>query len=264
MILFLIIGLLEQTINIYEIISIIYTHIWEAIMPIIAYPREESKRLQLLKTAVNYEKQSIAAGEEAGLLPDTIAQLEGFLADYAASQEEQKLLAVRYSRQVRRRQRRSKRLERFTADFVAGLRRRVVRLEEDLAVFIQYGLGENGRLSPRPTRYDGWLETAGHLLRGEETAVAAGGLPMSNPSAAELQAVLDGVMVETTAVVAADRAHDEAQEAVAALRGQADQWVRDIVLQLRYTQRHHTPASRRRVMRRYGVLFTGEEESNNE
>ena len=81
--------------------------------------------------------------------------------------------------------------------------------------------GENGRLS-RPTRYNGWLETA-----------------------AELQAVLDEVLMETTAVVA------------------ADQWTRDIVLQLRYSQRHHSPASRRRVMRRYGVSFAyreGEEE----
>ena len=233
-------------------------------MPMIVYPQEERERLQLLQTAVNYEKQSIAAGEEAGLLPDTIPQLTAFLTAYAASQEERKLLAVRYSRQARRRQRGIKRLKRFVGDFVSGLRRRVIRLEEDRAVFIQYGLGENGRLSPRPTRYDGWLETAAHLLRGEETAVAAGTPPMSNPSAAELQAVLDEVLVETTAVVAADRAHDEAQEAVAALRGQADQWVRDIVLQLRYTQRHHPPASRRRIMRRYGVLFSGQEEANNE
>ena len=232
-------------------------------MPIITYPREESKRLQLLQTAVNYEKQSIAAGEEAGLLPDTIAQLTAFLAAYASSQDERKLLAVRYSKQTGRRQRGAKRLALFVEDFVSGLRRRVVRLEEDRAMFIQYGLGENGRLSPRPTRYDGWLETAAHLLRGEKTAVAAGSPPMSNPSAAELQAVLDEVLVEKTAVVAADRAYDTAQETVAALRGQADQWVRDIVLQLRYTQRHHPPASRRRVMRRYGVLFSGKEEMNN-
>lgn len=223
-------------------------------MPTIQYPQDEKKRLQMLKTAVSYEQFSLAAGEEAGLLPDTLPQLQAFLTAYAARQEERTLMAARYHQQTARRRQEIARLKRFVEDFVAGLRRRVVRMGEETAVFIQYGLRENGRLS-RPTRYDGWLETAAHLLRGEVSAVAAGSPPMSNPSAAELAQVLDEVMVATTAVVAADRAYDAAQEAVAALRGQADQWARDIVLQLRYTQRHHSPASRRRVMRRYGVPF---------
>ena len=54
----------------------------------------------------------------------------------------------------------------------------------------------------------------------------------------------------------ADRAYDEAQEAVAALRGQADELIAEVMDELRFNLRRKDAPSQRRVMRTYGANFS--------
>jgi len=54
---------------------------------------------------------------------------------------------------------------------------------------------------------------------------------------------------------AADRSFDQAQEALADLRTQADQMIADVMAELRFTLRSKDAASQRRIMRTYGATF---------
>ncbi len=92
-------------------------------------------------------------------------------------------------------------------------------------------------------------------MQGDAEAVAAGYPPMANPSAAELQAVLETARSEVGDVAVADRAYDQAQAAVAALRAEADDWVAEVMGQLRLHLRRQEPPSQRRIMRTYGARF---------
>lgn len=84
----------------------------------------------------------------------------------------------------------------------------------------------------------------------------AGCPAMVNPSAAELQAVVDRAQVESGEVSVADRAYDDAQKAGAALRGPVDALIAEVMDQLRYTLLKFEPSNQRRIMRSYGAIFT--------
>jgi hypothetical protein len=78
---------------------------------------------------------------------------------------------------------------------------------------------------------------------------------MGNPSAAELEAVLEAAHSESDDVAIADREYDEAQERVAALRPRADELIAEVMAELRFTLRKKDAPSQRRTMRRYGARF---------
>ena len=108
---------------------------------------------------------------------------------------------------------------------------------------------------PNPTTQEEWLALAAQVVQGDADAVAAGHPAMVNPSAARLQAVLAATMTEAEDVAMADRAYDEAQEAVAALRPRADELIEDVMAELRFNLRKKDPPSQRRIMRTYGARF---------
>jgi len=86
-------------------------------------------------------------------------------------------------------------------------------------------------------------------------AVAAGYPPMCNPSAAELTAILHTTQTAIDRVTTAERAYDQAQEALAAQRAQADQLIAEIMTELRFALRRHDAPSQRRILRTYGATF---------
>ncbi len=223
-------------------------------MPKITYPIDDNGRITALQRTLTHGQASAAAGD-AHLSDDTLARLEAFLTVYEAQGHALMVAEQAYRRSTRQRREAMAALSRFTRDFGTVLRRRVLRMGESVSVFAYYGLPEHGRFTP-PTRYDQWVTAAQKFVQGDALAAAAGHPPMCNPSAAELEAVQVDAEGLGTAVDQADRAFDEAQEALAVQRAEADLWLRDIVAELRYTLRRHDPPSRRRIMRRYGVSFT--------
>ena len=84
---------------------------------------------------------------------------------------------------------------------------------------------------------------------------AAGYTPVQMPAAADLQTALTETQNQLTAVAAADRAYDDAQSALADLRPQADELIRDVMDELRFVLRKRDAASQRRIMRTYGAQF---------
>jgi len=75
------------------------------------------------------------------------------------------------------------------------------------------------------------------LVVGDAQAVAAGYPAMVNPSAADLNALVQAAQTEKDDVAIADREYDQAQEALAVLRVQADDFIGEVMAQLRYVLR---------------------------
>jgi len=94
------------------------------------------------------------------------------------------------------------------------------------------------------------------LIAGDAQAVAAGFAPIAEPSALELQAALDDAQAEAGEAVAADRAYDQAQAALAALRPRANELIketRDVIL---FATRRLDAPSQRRILRSFGAQYT--------
>ena len=142
----------------------------------------------------------------------------------------------------------------YLRDFWEVLRRRARRLDQPAEVLTYYGLTLDG-LAPQPTNQEAWLAVAAQVVEGDRLAVEAGYPPMVNPSAAEVAQVLEAARREADDVARADRAYDQAQEAVARLRIRADELIQEVMAELRFALRRRDPASRRRIMRTYGARF---------
>ena len=146
-------------------------------------------------------------------------------------------------------------VETHTRDLWDGIRRRVNCMVLPAEVLTFYKLSLDGTID-YPTTESLWLTMGDDVVKGDADAVAAGYLPMVNPSVAELQAMLVIAKAKVAEVVVADRAYDQAQEQLAAMRGSADALIQEIMDQLRYQLRKKEEPNQRRVMRTYGAAFS--------
>ena len=140
-------------------------------------------------------------------------------------------------------------------DFWEVGKRMVFRKKLSTALLAYYGLGQDGSV-PKSASDTSWLDFAAQIVKGEADALAAGYPAMINPSAAEVAALLALAQTEAKQVGGSDRAYDQAQEAVAALRTEADALIQEVMEQLRFNLRKKDESSQRRIMRSYGAKFT--------
>jgi len=219
-------------------------------------PRNDRARVAFLRQAIASAQIDIDAGQ-AYVSQDLIDQAGGAAQALSAAQLAATSCLSQRIREVEQRNEALQRLAYYVRDFWEVARRRLRRLEQPDAVLTFYGLTLDGAI-PNPSRADDWLLIAAHVVQGEAEAVAAGWPPMGNPSAAELTAVLEAAQTAVDRVTTADRAYDQAQEALAARRAHADQLIAEIMTELRFALRRHDAASQRRILRRYGATFTGD------
>lgn len=223
-------------------------------MPVLSTPRNDLERVAFLQRSVKTGLSDVAAGHNYLSQPtldevDALAQtFDAALSQISAEQSDR-------SREIRQRNEAVDLLSTYVRDFWEVARRRAHRLNQPAEVLTFYGLPLDG-VSPTLTRPDEWLAMAANVVRGDGEAVTAGYPAMSNPSADEITAVLDTARLEAEEANTADRTYDEAQEALADLRVQADQAIEDILAELRFTLRRKDNASQRRVMRSYGASYT--------
>jgi len=222
-------------------------------MPYYEVPASDIYRLAFLQRAHATGLQDVADG--AGLVnQETLDAIAAFLPGFQAAMG---AVSARLGARAKETQERLEAVERvklYTRDLWEVVKRRVRRLDQPAAVLSFYRLPLDGTV-PNPTTQEDWLALAAQVVGGDAEAVAAGYPAMANPSAAELQAVLDAALSEAADVAAADRAYDQAQAAVAALRPQADELLEEVMADLRYRLRKEDAPSQRRVMRTYGARF---------
>ncbi len=228
-------------------------------MPYIQQPRSDAERLNWLRRMADTGGQDTLAGR--AYLPQPllteIAALAAAIGGAITAADE--TLAGRI-KETAERQTALARLQTYVRDYWQGLTRRTAREGHDVRVLRLHGLAAEGQL-PNSNRAEDWLLWAERIVAGDAAAVSDGFPPMCNPTAAEVQAVLDEARVEAADVAQADRSYDEAQAAQAELRTQADDLIDQAIGYLQLALRKLDAPSQRRVMRTYGVVFhtyTGE------
>lgn len=223
-------------------------------MPLYTAPENDVARAAFLQRAATTGQADITAGNSY-LSQATIDAAAALGASLSSAMQAVASDQSSRSREVRQRNEAVAALATYVRDFWEVARRRAHRLGQPAEVLTFYGLPLDG-VSPNPTRHDEWLATAANIINGDAEAVAAGYPAMSNPSALELTAVLTTAQTEVGEADAADRSFDQAQEALADLRVQADQMLADVMAELRFTLRRKDAASQRRIMRTYGATFS--------
>jgi hypothetical protein len=223
------------------------------IMPYYVPPTSDLNRLRFLQRTVTSATADILAGDQY-LSSDTVAKVTALAAEFEVA-----LNAISSTQRTRSNEalERTEALTELSAavrDLWAVLRRRVRRLKQPVNVLLFYGLPIDGN-TPNPTVLDDWIPLGQSTINGDAEAVAAGFPPMSNPSAAELQLLLDSATAEAGEADASDRVYDKAQATVSDLRVGVDKMINDIMAELRFRLRDEDNASQRRIMRTYGTTF---------
>ena len=185
-------------------------------MAVYATPQGDAARLYCLKCTANVGVQDVMAGN---LYVDK-ATLEA-VADFAPRFETAYLAVnARLGERIKHTQGKAEALDELQTgvrDFWEVGKRMVFRKKLSTALLAYYGLGQDGSV-PKSASDTSWLDFAAQIVKGEADALAAGYPAMINPSAAEVAALLALAQTEAKQVGGSDRAYDQAQEAVAALR----------------------------------------------
>lgn len=225
-------------------------------------PRNDNARLAFLEKSAAQAAQDEASGRFY-LNPVTITAVQSFIPNFRAAQltrqmrEAEKKLAVQNAAAA------VAKLQLHMRDMWSNILRRVRREELAPAVMAYYELPAFGRF-PRYNSRGEWLAAADRMVQGDAAAQAAGYPAISNPSATELQASLDTAVAALTQREQTQNSYNEAQQALAALRQQADSLIDDTADELRFALRKETASHRRAVMRLYGVQFSQAEEDTSD
>ena len=147
-------------------------------------------------------------------------------------------------------------------DMIHGVKRRIFRNEEPISLLSNYSMTQDGAI-PRPASREEVKTILESLIKGDAEAVRLGFPPMVNPSAAELQIVLDVALKEYRDVTGSDTAYDKAAEILAKHRVTANEWIKEIVDELNFALRKENASSKRRIMRSYGFKFESNGTSEN-
>ena len=223
-------------------------------MPIYVAPRNDSARLTFLKTAAVTAAKDIVAGNNF-ITQTTVSAITAFAPQM---QEKLNIISLKLSgreKEVREKNEAADEVSGCVRDMWEVVKRRVRRSKQPAEVLTYYQLPLSGE-TPRLSTPDEWIAMGQQLVVGDAQAVAAGYPAMVNPSAADLNVLVQAAQSEKDDVAIADREYDQAQEALAVLRVQADDLIGEVMAQLRYVLRRLDASSQRRIMRTYGAEFT--------
>ena len=222
-------------------------------MPTLQMPRTDVARSLVLEQAIQMAKQDTAAGR---LYVSAAWQTSAatFVADFGAKARQLAEVMSLRGREVAEKDAALANLETHVRHFWAVLEMRIDRLKLPASLFQLYNLPQSGQ-NPRDARAIFWIETGRELVRADALAVQQGYTAMSNPSAAELQAVVASAEKEYADVPLADREIEVLQLELATLRPQADKLIKALNAQLEAALYELPDEGLRRVKRSYGFEF---------
>jgi hypothetical protein len=202
------------------------------------------------------QKGASDAHENITLLrPETLAQMTALAAQFAAAMDSANEAKSAQGAGVAAAATTIESVSCYIRDIWSAVKRRTVREKLPTAVQIYYGLPLNGK-TPKLANQAAWLNQAERLIQGEAAAVAAGYLPLADPTIAQLQNKLNAARTAVNQREIAKANYDNRSAALSRLRQQADRLIATAMHQLRVSLREETAAHRREVMRRYGARFS--------
>ena len=218
-------------------------------------PQGDERRLETVEQVISVAEQDGLAGRvyvSAEVLAAATAVRDQFAPKMNLVSEK---LSTRMQR-VAEKDESIAQLERFSRDAWEGVKRRVVRQGLPRAILSYYGLSESGEV-PGALPQRNWLTKSKTIIEGDDEAFAAGFERLREPNQAEIQVAHNAADAAFKAVPMADREYDIAQEDVAALRGQVDEALAEVVRDIRYHagRAKKDKESERRIMRSYGFTY---------
>lgn len=222
-------------------------------MPVTIYPRNDEKRLTSGQSALNSNTNDAEKGKRY-LMPQTANRLSAAVMKFEELIKTSETFISDRMKEVREKNDALTTLDMYIRHSWHSVKMRVERNGEPLEILKNYGLPLSGLL-PNNSISPELTVTADKILTGNTKSVESGYPSMVNPTAEEMQAVNEIAKKELADVDPADAAVDEASAELAAIRSEIDQVLRDVVMDLNYNLRYEEEASRRRIMRRYGVEF---------
>ena len=228
-------------------------------MPKYVTPRTDISRLTFMAKAVQTATDEAAAVAATGggttmLNPALLADLTAHYNAFKAASSAVKTALGNRKAETAESVAAMNKLKMYSSHLRTAVRHRALREEQPARIFDFYGLNSDGTQPTFNSRRERLL-AAEALIAGDAEAVAAGYAPIVAPSAAELQVVYDAAMAQAGDLPAADKAYDEAQAAVAALRPQADKLIKAVRAAILYATYEMDAPSQRRVLRNYGSEY---------
>ncbi len=220
------------------------------------YPSADKDRLMLLESCDAQIARDVA--DTRAYIPAALATaIQAHIAIFAPAVTQAMNRRGQRSVEVGEKQTAVSELERYVRDYWNVLERRIVREKLPHGLFIEFDLLLSGD-DPVGRSVTDTLKYADNIVEGEASIVAKGYAPMCNPSAAEVAAKRAIVSTESTDVIVADTALDEAQHALEDARAEADKLIRFVVAQLDMALYGTDADDIRRIKERYGFKFEGE------
>lgn len=222
-------------------------------MPRLRKPESAIDRLVFLKKATETANKDKENGETY-ISPTTLQRAVEFTPKLEAGMGRLGNFSSLKQKETREKNSSISVLQTYMRDIWAGKRRHIYRENLPLEVFAYYQMPQSGK-TPELTQEGQWLETAKFMIEGEIDAIAAGYPPMANPTMAELSEKLNIARSESNDVSDADKQLDQAQEAVSELMPEAKSIINRVIAELDFHLYEKDDASKRRIMRNYGVRF---------
>ncbi len=222
-------------------------------MPRLRKPISAIDSQAFLKKSIS-TANNVPEGGKILIAPETIQKATGLSAQFKTRMGDIGGFNSQMQKETREKNEAMSVLQTYMRDIWNGKRRHIYRENLPREVFAYYQLPRSGN-SPELTQEGQWIETASLMIEGEKGAVAAGYPPIGNPSMVELKEKLEIATKEREDISGADKQLDEAQEAVSDLMPEAKKVIDRIHAELEFNLHDKEDASKRRIMRNYGVRY---------
>jgi hypothetical protein len=228
-------------------------------MPEIDRPNTDAQRLQAMGAALS--KAHVTAPAELAFSAETLVTLTASLPQFAQEIQQRGAALSTQAAATAAANPARKALNMYIRHFIGVFNMGVDRGLYPATDRAQYQLPVVYNQLPKlGTDYDKIL-WAHNIVDGDAARVLAGGAPMENPTAAEVDAKLNDLDAAIAAQSPAKDAYDKEQEDVAVLRQPIDDLIADIWDEVLFEFRKDDAPSMRRKAREYGVAYrlsTGE------
>ena len=225
-------------------------------------PTSDKSRQQFLNTATRNLYDAIRKTDQEieedsntpfGSLTERIGQLRGV---FDQATKDLRISHAVWQRKTKERLVLNTELGQCARDFMAVLKRRTIRYKHDPSVLSLYKAPTDGKF-PHPTQLAAWEVITSFLIEGEETAIAQGYEPMSNPPITEVQEHVAKINEAQLNVTRAKTAKKAKLKALQKLREEVDEVREKLYHMLSAMLSNEGPSERRDIFRDFGFEFKG-------
>lgn len=222
-------------------------------MPVIHRPNSDAQRLRALGVA----KAKADATDPVNLAfsAETLTQLDAALPQFAQELQERGAALSAQATATASANPARKTLNMYIRHFIAVYNLGVDRGKYTAANRAFYQLPVDYHSLPKLGTDEENLIWGYRITNGDAARVTAGGAPMENPTASEVQTALTDLQAAIAAQSPAKDAYDKEQEDVENMRAEVDDLIADIWDEVLFTFRKDTAPSMRRKAREYGIVY---------